>query len=132
MAEGLARQIFPDAEVYSAGSQPGVLNPMAVRALQEVGLDISKHFAKSIEQICSGVIRELDYVITLCAEEVCPLMPGTHFKKLHWPHMDPATQAKISDGELLERFRTVRDQIKERLLNFRAAEMAGLPGATGV
>src|SRR3989338_8876191 len=90
LAEGLARKVFPEAEIESAGSHPGKLNPYAVAVMKEIGLDISKHYSKSIDDLSPKFIVGLDYVITLCAEEVCPTMVSKA-KKLHWPHPAPAT-----------------------------------------
>lgn len=72
LAEGLARQIFPTAEIQSGGSHPGKLNPFAVQAMKEVGIDISKHFSKSTDELKPAFLADLDYVITLCAEEADP------------------------------------------------------------
>jgi arsenate reductase len=119
LAEGLAHEIFPGAEIQSAGSHPGRLNSFAVQVMNEDGIDISKHFSKSIDQISPRFLVGLDYVITLCAEEVCPIMPSQTAKKLHWPFPDPASKETISDAESLRRFREARDNIKARLLEFK-------------
>ncbi len=113
MAEGLARKRFgPDVEVQSAGSQPTGLNPLAVQAMEEVGIDISTHRSKSVESLD---LEPIDTIITLCAEEVCPVVPGQR-RQLHWPLPDPAAPAgSDSDGARLERFRGVRDEIARRL-----------------
>lgn len=118
LAEGLARQIFPDADIQSAGSHPGKLNPFAVRVMNEIGIDISKHYSKSYDDLSPKFIVSLDYVITLCAEEVCPTMVSKA-KKQHWPFPDPASKELLSDDEMLKRFREARDNIKARLLQFR-------------
>jgi len=118
LAEGLAREIFPDAEVASAGSHPGKLNPFAVQVMKEIGMDISHHYSKSTDQIPPKMIVDLDYVITLCAEEVCPVIVSKA-KKLHWPFRDPATQDPLPNSEALSRFRIARDSIRERLLDFK-------------
>jgi arsenate reductase len=115
LAEGLARELFGvEATVQSAGSHPGKLNPFAVQAMNEIGIDISRHWSKSIDALSPGFIVKLDYVVTLCAEEVCPIMVSKA-KKLHWPLKDPASRDGTND-EKLQRFRDTRDQIKERLL----------------
>jgi arsenate reductase len=118
LAEGLARGIFPDAEIESAGSHPGKLNHYAVEVMKEIGLDISKHYSKSIDQLSPRLIVGLSYVITLCAEEVCPVMVSKA-QKLHWPFADPATKDPLHEAESLARFRTARDGIQERLLQFK-------------
>lgn len=118
LAEGLARQIFPDAEIQSAGSHPGKLNPYAVDALKEVGIDISRHYSKSIDELSPKFIVGLDYVITLCAEEVCPTMVS-RAKKLHWPLPDPAGHENLPSEDRLNLFRKTRDTIKDRLVAFK-------------
>lgn len=117
LAEGLARQAFPNAEVRSAGSQPGRLNPHAVAVMRELGLDIASQSSKGIEDLPSGFVESVDYVITLCAEEVCPTLPS-RARRLHWPLPDPATRQPIPEAEALDRFRAARDAIRERLHAF--------------
>jgi arsenate reductase len=117
LAEGLARQVFPDAEIQSAGSHPGKLNAYAVAVMKEIGVDISKHYSKSVDDLSPGFVSKLNYVITLCAEEVCPVLPSKA-KKLHWPMPDPAMKEPISDEEALKRFRTARDAIRLKLEAF--------------
>lgn len=116
LAEGLAKQIFPDAEIQSAGSKPSKVNPLAIEALKEIGIDITKHHSKSTDELASGFLASLDYVITLCAEEVCPVLISKA-KKLHWPFPDPAGKAG-SREEQLNIFREVRNAISERLKEF--------------
>lgn len=118
LAEGLARQVFPESEIKSAGSHPGKLNPNAVTVMNEIGIDISKHFSKSYDDLSPGFLGDLDYVITLCAEEVCPTLVSKA-KKLHWPFTDPATKETLPEAEALRRFREARDAIKARLLEFK-------------
>ena len=120
MAEGLARKIFGDrAEVQSAGSQPSRVNPYAIEVMREVGADISGHTSKSVETIDPATV---DTVITLCAEEVCPVfLGGAH--RLHWPIPDPAGPDLPRD-EMLRRFRDARDAIRARLEAFAAEELA--------
>jgi arsenate reductase len=119
LAEGLAREIFPSASIQSAGSHPGKLNFFGVDAMKEIGIDISKHFSKSVDQLNPSFLVDLDYVITLCAEEVCPIMPSQTAKKLHWPFPDPASKVSISKDESIRRFREARDSIRSRLLDFK-------------
>lgn len=118
LAEGLARKVFPDAEIESAGSHPGKLNPCAVAVMKELGLDISGHYSKSVDDLDPKFVGSLDYVITLCAEEVCPVMISKA-RKLHWPHQDPASKDPLPDEEMLRRFRTARDAILARLEEFK-------------
>lgn len=120
LAEGLARKIFGDnAVVESAGSQPSKLNPFAVKAMEEVGIDISRHFSKSMDELSPRFIAGLEFVITLCAEEVCPRVVSKA-KKLHWPFPDPAGHGG-SDEEQLARFREARDGIQTKLMEFARA-----------
>ncbi|GAB4200407.1 MAG: arsenate reductase (thioredoxin) [Wenzhouxiangellaceae bacterium] len=109
MAEGLARRRFGDkAVVASAGSQPSQVNPWAIKVMAELGIDISEHHSKSVDTI---EVDSLDLVITLCAEEVCPVLPG-NTRRLHWPIPDPAA---ASDDQALKSFRKARDTIDQRL-----------------
>jgi len=114
LAEGLARKVFPQAEVQSAGSHPGKLNPFAVKAMNEMGIDISRQYSKSIDDLSPAFVVGLDYVITLCAEEVCPIIVSKA-KKLHWPLPDPATKELLSEEEMLVRFRAARESILRKL-----------------
>lgn len=118
LAEGLARAAFPHVEIESAGSHPGKLNPYAVAVMKEVGLDISKHYSKSVDSLSPAFVANLDYVITLCAEEVCPILVSKA-KKLHWPLPDPATKEPIPEAEALRRFREARDAISAKLETFK-------------
>lgn len=119
LAEGLARSLFPDAEVQSAGSHPGKLTPFAVHVMKEINLDISKHFSKSKNELSPKFLANLDYIITLCAEEICPVLPSQTAKKLHWPFPDPVTKEPLSEQESLLRFREARDNIQARLIEFK-------------
>lgn len=113
MAEGLARHLLgAHAHVLSAGSMPTQVNPYAIAAMAELSIDISRQQSKSVDTIDPATI---DMVVTLCADEVCPIMPGK-VKRLHWPIADPAnTDGDQSAGEIQVRFRIARDQIKTRL-----------------
>ena len=118
MAEGLARNLLSDVEVMSAGSQPSKVNPYAIEALAEQWIDISGQRSKSVDEIDPN---QVDWVITLCAEEVCPVFSG-RVRRLHWPIPDPASNdPSLTPEELRARFRTARDQIKEKILNHRTA-----------
>lgn len=113
MAEGLAREIFGDAvHVQSAGSAPTQVNPLAIQVMAECGIDLSAHVSKSVETIDR---RSVDLVITLCAEEVCPVFLSDA-QRLHWPLQDPDRKHEaLSDEERLRLFRVARDQIRARL-----------------
>ncbi len=111
MAEGLARSMAPEGvEVFSAGSDPAVVNPYAVRAMAELGIDLGSHSSKSVNDIPHD---KIGLAVTLCAEEVCPVFPGD-VKLLNWPHADPAA-ADGDDEAILASFCTVRDQIRAKL-----------------
>nr|WP_249756037.1 arsenate reductase ArsC [Microvenator marinus] len=113
MAEGLARHIFgPEVEVQSAGSAPSRVNPYAIKAMAELGIDITKQRSKSVRSIDP---EGVDLVITLCAEEVCPVFLSSA-PRLHWPLSDPDRKhEELSDEERLEHFRVARDEIASRL-----------------
>jgi protein-tyrosine-phosphatase len=103
MAEGLARRMAPPGyRFYSAGSEPGELHPLAVAALAEVGIDISHHRAKGLAEIPRA---EIDTIVTLCAEEVCPVVPGD-VRREHWTLPDPA---RVRGSDALAAFRGTRD-----------------------
>ena len=113
MAEGLLRHMGGGRfEVESAGVEPSSVRPQAVEAMREVGVDISGHRSKSVEEFAG---REFDYVITVCdnANERCPVFPG-NTRRLHWSFEDPAA-AEGDEAERLAVFRRVRDEIRERL-----------------
>lgn len=120
MAEGLANKILAKKfQIESAGSKPTKVNPIGIQAMQEIGIDITQHFSKTVDQIPQEFLEDLDFVVTLCAEEVCPTVPGTKARKIHWPFMDPANDA-LSESEQLLNFRQVRDQISQRLKELEA------------
>jgi arsenate reductase len=121
LAEGLARMMFGDrVRVQSAGSQPSRVNAYAIEVMREIGADLAGHASKSVETIDPATV---DTVITLCAEEVCPVFLGGA-RRLHWPIPDPAsTDPTLSRDELLQRFRTARDTIRERLEQLAASEL---------
>jgi arsenate reductase len=113
MAEGLARSCFgASVRVQSAGSRPTRVNPYAIRAMAELGIDLTGQASKSVDSIDPASV---DLVITLCAEEVCPVfLSGA--PRLHWPIEDPDRSAEaLSDEERLAHFRVARDQIRSRI-----------------
>jgi thioredoxin type arsenate reductase len=111
MAEGIARSLAPPGvKVSSAGSAPSRLNPLAVRALAEIGIDISGHRSKHVDEIPPG---DVDVVVTLCAEEVCPVFLGKALR-VHWGLPDPAG-AGGTEEDRLRAFREVRDELRRRL-----------------
>ncbi|MCF6166703.1 Arsenate reductase [Furfurilactobacillus rossiae] len=114
MAEGLARQLLgPEWRIASAGVETHGLNARAVVVMNEVGIDISHQYSKLIDV---DYLNHCDLVVTLCgdARDRCPITPPS-VKKLHWPLPDPA-QAVGTEEEQLTVFRSVRDQIKWRIL----------------
>jgi arsenate reductase len=109
MAEGLARHLFGDrVHVQSAGSQPSRVNPHAISVMAEIGIDILTQTSKSIDAVD---IQHADLVVTLCADEVCPVVPGK-VERLHWPMPDPVA---APPNRVVETFRYVRDELKQRL-----------------
>lgn len=120
LAEGLGKNIFGDlATIESAGSEPsGKVQPWAIEVLRQDGIDISNNWSKSTDDLPLGFLSNLNYVITLCADEVCPLLPSKA-KRLHWPIPDPAGHGG-SDEEQLRRFRSARNEIVEKLNKFKS------------
>ena len=111
MAEGWARQLAPPGMgVHSAGSEPGNLNPFALRVMAEVGIDLSTHSSKPISDV---PLERVSKIITLCEAEVCPVVP-LEVERLHWPLPDPAA-ASGDEEEVLAAFRRVRDVLRERI-----------------
>jgi protein-tyrosine-phosphatase/N-acetylglutamate synthase-like GNAT family acetyltransferase len=119
MAEGLARTLFGGlVRVQSAGSQPSRVNSNAIAVMREIGIDITGHRSKSVNDIDPATV---DVVITLCAEEVCPVWPGK-MTRLHWPIPDPATDdPTVSTEAMLVRFRRARDELRVRLWTLAAS-----------
>jgi arsenate reductase (thioredoxin) len=113
MAEGLLRDLAGDRfEVMSAGTEATRVRPLAIRAMEEIGLDISGQESKTLERYLG---EPFDYVVTVCdaANEACPFFPGAK-RRLHWSFEDPAA-AEGSEEQRLEVFRRVRDEIKGRI-----------------
>ena len=131
MAEGLLRHDAGDRfEAFSAGVEPSYVRPLAIEAMREVGIDISRQRSKSVDEFLG---EEFAYVITVCdnANERCPVFPGTT-KRIHWSFEDPAAAAG-NEAAQLNAFRRVRDQIRQRLqqwsseLNRQDAKIANTP-----
>ena len=111
MAEGLLRHDFGDRfEVFSAGTKPSHVRPEAIKAMSELGIDLSGHRSKHVDEF---VGQEFSYVITVCdnAKESCPIFPGKT-QRIHWSFEDPAG-VQGSEEERLAAFRKIRDQIRE-------------------
>lgn len=119
LAEGLAKAVFgTSAEIESAGSKPSRVNPLAIEVMREIGIDLSDHRSKSVDDLDPDFVAKLDYVVTLCAEEVCPTLVSKA-KKIHWPHPDPAGNDELSRDDQLNRFREVREQIRAKLVTLK-------------
>lgn len=125
MAEGLARRLFGTAAtVQSAGSQPSRVNPWAIEVMREAGIDITGHSSKSVSDVDPASV---DLVITLCAEEVCPVFLG-QARRLHWPIPDPASDdPSLGREAMLARFRQARDTIRGKL-EVLQRELGATPG----
>jgi len=119
MAEGLLRHLAGDRfDVYSAGTQPSAVNPLAVKVMAEGGIDISKHRSKSLAEFIG---QAFDAVITVCdsAKESCPVFPGGT-QRIHWSLPDPSA-AEGGEMDRLLIFREVRNALHQRLRQFLAA-----------
>lgn len=118
LAEGLAKSIFGSgAVIESAGSEPsGKVQPWAIEILKEDKIDISENRSKSTDELSPAFLANLDYVITLCADEVCPMLPS-RAKRLHWPIQDPASSPEL---EKESAFRRAKNEIRERLISFKS------------
>jgi arsenate reductase len=124
MAEGVLRHIAGDRfEVESAGTKPGHVRPEAIAVMQEIGIDISGHRSKHIDE-CAG--QDFDYVLTVCdnANESCPVFPS-RTRRLHQNFQDPAG-VQGNEQERLAVFRQVRDEIRDFLKSFPPAPNAAM------
>lgn len=111
MAEAIARALAgPSVRVMSAGTRPAPVHPMAIEALAELGIDISKNSSRGLDEIPAG---DVDVVITLCGEDIGAAFPGNS-QRIHWPLPDP-TEATGSEADRMEAFRRVRDELMRRL-----------------
>ena len=109
LAEGIARSLAPpQVWIGSAGSEPSEVRPEAIEVLAEVGIDITGHHSKAIDDVPR---ERVEAVITLCAEEVCPVWLG-QAQRVHWGLPDPAA---ITGPERLDAFRAARDELRRRL-----------------
>jgi arsenate reductase len=116
MAEGLLRHDGGAAfEVASAGTKPSHVRPEAIAAMREIGIDISGHRSKSVDEFAG---QAFDYVITVCdnAKQSCPVFPGTT-KRIHWSFDDPAA-VQGSEEERLGAFRRIRDELRMHFQHF--------------
>ena len=118
IAEGLAKDMLPKSyDIRSAGSKPAKnVHIDAILAMNEIGIDISNQKTKSIESLDMEFINKLDYVITLCAEEVCPIVPKST-NTLHWPNEDPDNDS-YTKTQSENVFRKTRENIFNLLKKF--------------
>ena len=117
MAEGILRHEGGDLfEVESAGVRPGSVRPEAIEVMREIGIDITRHWSKSVELFAG---QTFDYIITVCdhAQESCPVFPG-HAVRIHQSFEDPPAPGVLPPGETLACFRRVRDQIQQWMRDF--------------
>ncbi|MDA9145996.1 arsenate reductase ArsC [Gammaproteobacteria bacterium] len=118
MAEGLAKSMFgKEHNIQSAGSIPsGEVHPNAVIAMDDIGIDIRDQYSKSTDDLDKDFIDNLDYAITLCAEEVCPVLPSKALS-LHWMNEDPANDS-YSEKQLKTSFSNTRDNLYKLIKKF--------------
>ena len=122
MAEGLLRSLDPELDVHSAGTRPADrVHPGAIQAMAEIGIDISGHMPKNLDRNLS---QPFDYVLTVCdnAKDTCPVFTGVVGRRLHMGFEDPAA-ATGTDGEVLNSFRRIRDQMQNRMRKFYDSEI---------
>jgi arsenate reductase len=115
MAEGLLNRYAGDRfEVFSAGLEPGTINPLTIKTMEEIGIDMSSHYSKGLNLFLGKV--HFGYMITVCdyAEQNCPIFPGMGVR-IHWQFEDPAS-FDGPEAEKLAKFRQVRDQIDRKIL----------------
>ena len=127
MAEGLLRALGSGQwDVRSAGVIQSYVHPLAIRVMEEIGIDISKQTSKSMDQF---VKDKFDYVITLCdhAAQFCPTFGGAG-KRLHWPFEDPVGTTGTTEERLVA-FRRIRDGIKKKIEEFLRSETSEVPDA---
>jgi len=117
MAEGILRNLDENLQVYSAGTKPAEhVNPLAIKAMEEIGIDISWHRPKLVDEFLN---TDFDYVITVCdnAKEICPVFTGKVKYRLHIGFDDPA-EATGTEEEQMAVYRRVRDEIRSAFINF--------------
>jgi len=122
MAEGFLKSIGTELDVFSAGTNPsGKVHPLAIKAMQEVGIDISNSKPKKVEQFLNS---RFDFVITVCdnARETCPVFLGKVKRRIHIGFEDPA-EAEGTEIERLVVFRKIRDEIKGEFKKFYEREL---------
>ena len=124
MAEGILKSVAGESlNVQSAGSNPaGYVHPLAIKALEEIGIDISSNTSKHMNEFLQ---QDVETVITVCgnADQACPVYPG-QVNRFHWPFFDPA-KAEGSEEDIYEKFKTVRDEIRKVFTDY-GKERVGL------
>jgi arsenate reductase (thioredoxin) len=121
MAEALLRHYAGDAfDVYSAGLDPKAIHPLTIRVIEEIGIPLAGHYAKHVREYMGKV--HFGYLITVCsaAEQQCPATFPDVSHRLHWPFDDPAAFAGTEE-EKLQKFREIRDQIRQWIKMWLAA-----------
>ena len=111
MAEAFLKELFPEKfEAFSAGTEPGTLNSYVIRAMKEIGIDISHNTTKSVKKL---IKQRFDYIVTVCdkAKETCPFFPGG-LNYIHQNFEDPSTFSGTNE-EIMEKVHKVRDEIKD-------------------
>ncbi|MDA9342923.1 arsenate reductase ArsC [Gammaproteobacteria bacterium] len=118
IAEGLAKAMLgSNHNIQSAGSIPsGKVHPHAIATMKDIGIDLSNHFSKSTDDLDDNFLKNLDYAITLCAEEVCPVLPDS-VNSLHWMNEDPANE-NYTELQLQNSFMTTRENIYKLIKKF--------------
>ena len=123
MAEGLAKSMLgSNNNIQSAGSIPsGKVHPHAIATMRDVGIDLSNHYSKSTDDLDDNFLKNLDYAITLCAEEVCPVLPDST-NSLHWMNEDPANSS-YTEIELQAAFLKTRGDLYKLIKKFTIEEV---------
>ena len=118
IAEGLAKAMLgSNHNIQSAGSIPsGKVHPHAIATMKDIGIDLSDHYSKSTDDLDDNFLENLDYAITLCAEEVCPVLPDS-VNSLHWMNEDPAND-NYTELQLQNSFMTTRENIYKLIKKF--------------
>ena len=118
IADGLAKAMLgSNHNIQSAGSIPsGKVHPHAIATMKDIGIDLSDHYSKSTDDLDDNFLENLDYAITLCAEEVCPVLPDS-VNSLHWMNEDPANE-NYTELQLQNSFMTTRENIYKLIKKF--------------
>lgn len=113
MAEGFARFIGPaEIQYFSAVTELGAISPHAIKAMREIGIDISSQQPRTLDEVPAEIMATISTIISLCEEDECPALPDGIYH-LSWPLPNPADLQEDDEDEILHAFRRVRDQIRE-------------------